>query len=178
MERRLAGAVIRRFIICRAGRQALPGALDGSAGRAAQHCANREDGCYGRQQVPAGAEMLEQREAACNRALNYASLPLPVQMVVKAPQEACISLAALFSCQEPFVILRSPGPVGQGQRLDSPTGHSASALSTFFRLLHLLGRSCRPFSAAESLWPQLALTPHAPRPFHLPPESQFRPGQL
>ena len=35
--------------------------------------------------MAAGADFSEQREAACNHVLNYASPPLPVQMVIKEP---------------------------------------------------------------------------------------------
>lgn len=52
--------------------------------------------------MPARAEVSEQREAACSQALNYVSTPLPVQMMIKEPQEACMSLAILVSFLAPF----------------------------------------------------------------------------
>lgn len=94
--------------------------------------------------MPAGAEVSEQREAACSQALNYASTPLPVQIMIEEPQEACISLAILVSFLAPFSEPLQSQHVGQGSRLDSQTGPSTCAVSIFSRLLHLLGLQALP----------------------------------
>lgn len=139
----------------------LPGALDGPCGQVCPAPCHWEDGCSGRCLMQAGAEMLE-RLPAGSLFLNYASIPLPFQMVIKEPQEACISLF-LKPLQSRGWGVGGEGKrrgwgvgraVGQGLGLDSQT----CALTPFSRPLQLPDPSCNRFPAMEAVGPQLTLT--------------------